>query len=279
MTPKRIILPTKRLLVLSDLHLDKASQSSKAEFLERLKTTDYDAALITGDLSVAASLSGHLAEIAKSSGLPVIFTTGNHDYYGSSFREVDQAIKTVCSEHPNLIALGSGEIIELSRSTCMVGHRGWYDGLAGSGTKTNVENPDRFAIEDFRNLGRTAFFRKINELGEDSAGYFRRVLPLALSCHRQVLLATHVPPFTQGIRYDGKGCVWNRQPFFANQTLGKLIWGISKRISQSSPNRRIHVYAGHTHSASKITLRPNLSMIVAGARPGYPSKGELMTIS
>jgi len=276
MTPKRIILPTKRLLVLSDLHLDKASQTSKDDFLERLKTADYDSALITGDISVAALLSGHLAEIAKACGMrSVIITAGNHDYYGSSFSEVDQTIKAVCAEHPNLIALGGGEIIQLSRSTALVGHRGWFDGLAGSGAKTRVESPDRYMIKDFRNLGRSAFFRKLNELGEDSADYFRRVLPLALSCHRQVLVATHVPPFTQGIRYDGKGCVWNRQPFFANQSLANLIWGISK----SFPNSHIHVRAGHTHSASEIMLRSNLSMNVAGARPGYPSMGELMTFS
>lgn len=275
MTPKRIILPTKRLLVLSDLHLDKASQSSKAEFLERLKATDYDSALITGDISVAASLSGHLAEIVKASGRPVIITTGNHDYYGSSFRVVDQAIKTVCTEHPTLIALGGGEIIELSRTTCLLGHRGWSDGLAGSGANTRVQSPDRYAIEDFRNLSRSAFFRKLKELGEESADYFRRLLPLALSRHRQVLIGTHVPPFTQGIRFDGKGCVWNRQPFFSNQALGNLIWGISKR----HPGREIQVLAAHTHSHAAVTLRPNLSMRIAAARPGYPGHGDLLTIS
>lgn len=275
MTPKRIILPSKRLLVLSDLHLDKASPSSKAEFLKRLKATDYDSVLITGDISVASLLPKHLGEIVQASGRPVIINSGNHDYYGSSFYEVDKAIEAICAEHPNLIALGGGEIIEFSRTTCLVGHRGWYDGLAGSGAKTRVESPDRYAIEDFRNLGRNAFFQKIKDLGQESADYFRRVLPLALSRHRHVLLATHVPPFTQGIRYDGKGCVWNRQPFFTNQTLGKLIWGISKRF----PNRRIQVHAGHSHSAAAVTLRPNLSLSVAGARPGYPSKGELMTIS
>jgi predicted phosphohydrolase len=276
MTPKRIILPTERLLILSDLHLDKASPTSKADFLKRLRNTDYDSALITGDISVAPLLSKHLGEITQACGSrPVIITTGNHDYYGSSFREVDHAIETLCADHTNLTALGDGEIIELSRSACLVGHRGWFDGLAGSGAKTRVESPDRYAIEDFRNLGRNAFFRKLKDLGEESADYFRRVLPLALSRHKHVLLATHFPPFTQGIRYEGKGCVWNRQPYFANQALGNLIWGLSRRFS----NRKIQVQAGHTHSAATVTLRTNLSMRVAGARPGSPSKGELLTIS
>lgn len=275
MTPKRIILLTARLLILSDLHLNKASPSSKADFLKRLRNTDYDSALITGDLSVASLLPKHLGEIVEASGRPVIITTGNHDYYGSSFYEVDKAIEAICVEHPNLIALGGGEIIELSRSTCLLGHRGWYDGLAGSGENTRVQNPDRYAIEDFRNLSRSAFFRKLKELGEESADYFRRLLPLALSRHRQVLIGTHVPPFTQGIRFDGKGCVWNRQPFFSNQALGNLIWGISKR----HPGREIQVLAAHTHSHAAVTLRPNLSMRIAAARPGYPGHGDLLTIS
>lgn len=275
MTPKRIILPTARLLILSDLHLDKASPSSKAEFLEFLRKSNYNTVLITGDISVASMLSNHLEEIAQSCDRPVIITTGNHDYFGSSLREVDAAVKDVCKKHSNLVSLGNGEIIELSRSTALVGHRGWFDGRAGSGAKSRVESPDRYMIEDFRKLGRKAFFEKLNELGQESALYFRRVLPITLSLYQQVLVGTHVPPFTQGLLYDGKGCVWNRQPFFTNQVLGKLIWKISERF----PNRQIQVRAGHTHSAATVMMRPNLSMRVAGARPGYPGKGELLTIS
>jgi predicted phosphohydrolase len=275
MTPKRIILPTERLLIISDLHLDKASLSSKAGFLKRLEATDHNAVLITGDISVASLLPQHLGEIVEASGRPVIITTGNHDYYGSSFHKVDKAIEAIRAKHPNLIALGGGEIIEFSRSTCLVGHRGWYDGLAGSGANTRIQSPDQYAIEDFRNLSRSAFFRKLKELGEESADYFRRLLPLALSRHRQVLLGTHVPPFTQGIRFDGKGCVWNRQPFFSNRALGNLLWGISKRF----PGREIQVLAAHTHSRAAVTLRPNLSMRIAAARPGYPGHGDLLTIS
>lgn len=274
MIPKRIILPTERLLILSDLHLNKTSPTSKAKFFEFLGKSNSDAVLITGDISIASMLSNHLAEIAKASDRPVIISTGNHDYFGSSFREVDEVVKDVCAKHSNLIALGNGEIIEFSRSTALVGHRGWFDGRAGSGVRTRVESPDRYMIEDFHKLGRKAFFEKLNNLGQESAIYFRRVLPLALSHYRQVLVATHVPPFTQGLLYDGKGCVWNRQPFFTNQVLGKLIWKISERF----PNKHIQVHAGHTHSAAKVKLRSNLSMWVAASRPGYPSKGELLTI-
>lgn len=276
MTPRHIILPTNRLLRLTDIHLDKATTSAKSRFLGALRASPCDAVLITGDISVAADLIDHLTEISKACGKrPVIFTTGNHDYFGSSFKEVDQAIASLCARHRNLIALGNGEVIQLSNNTGMVGHPGWYDGQSGAGEQTKVESPDRYQIHDFIDLDRKAFFKKLRLLGQESAKYFRKVLPQALSYYSKVILATHVPPFTQGIRYSQMGCVWNRQPYFANRAAGNLIWGISK----SFPNRRIQIYAGHTHSAASVMMRPNLSMHVAGARPGCPPRGELLTIA
>jgi len=275
MIPRNINLPTKRLLVLSDLHLDKASLTEKRHFFKKLQNYDSDTVLITGDISVAGKLSEHLEEISDACGnRPVIFVTGNHDYYASSFLEVDREIKTLCLKQSNLIALGRGEIVELSKSTALVGHRGWYDGLAGSSSKTRIDCPDRYGIADFKYLSRAAFFRKLEQLGKESAEYFRQLLPYALTKYKNVLLATHVPPFTQGLRYDGKGCVWNKQPYFANRSLGNLIWGISKRF----PDRQIQIYAGHTHSAASVQIRQNISLDVAGAKPGKPSIGKLLII-
>jgi hypothetical protein len=142
-----------------------------------------------------------------------------------------------------------------------------------------VKCPDRHLIDDFRHLDQKSFFQKLNLLGDESADYFRKVLPRALSRYSNVLVGTHVPPYTQGVRYNDKGCVWNRQPFFANRAAGNCIYGISKSFSKSFPNRRIQIYAGHTHSEASVMIRPNLSLRVAGARPGQPGKGELLTVS
>jgi len=276
MTASYSSIPTKKLLWLTDIHLDKTSSKEKYRFLEELRSSSYDAVLITGDISVAADLTNHLTEISEACGnRPVIFTTGNHDYYGSSFEEVNQSLAQLCAKQSNLIALGNGEIIKLSKSTALVGHPGWYDGHAGSGSQSRVESPDHHLIHDFRDLDRKSFFQKLNLLGEESADYFRKVLPQALSQYSCVLVATHVPPFSQGLRYDGKGCVWNRQPFFSNRAVGNLIWGMAK----SFPHRTIQVHAGHTHSAASVTIRPNLLLHVAAARPGYPDIGQLLTIA
>lgn len=46
-------------------------------------------------------------------------------------REVDRSVAELCNRSRNLIQLGQGELIRLSPNTALIGHRGWYDGLAG----------------------------------------------------------------------------------------------------------------------------------------------------
>ena len=265
----------KNLLWLSDIHLDRASDKVRKRFLTSLKTSAYDGVLITGDISTSEFLREHLAEIARACGSrPVLFITGNHDYFGSSFFAVDRLVAYTCKAHSNLIALGGGEVIHLTKNTALVAHRGWFDGVAGAGVTTRVESPDRYQIDDFKTLNRDDYFEALGELGKQSANYFRKVLPLALSRYKNVMLATHVPPFTQAVRYDDKGCVWGRQPYFANTAVGKLIWGLSQHYHEQN----IEVYAGHTHSAASVMLGSNLLVRVAAAKPGKPTLGEILVI-
>ncbi len=276
MTTTTIHLPTKSLLWMSDIHLDKATEATRRQFMNHLQIAPFETVLITGDISTSHCLQDHLTEISKACGSrPIIFTLGNHDYFKSSFAAVDQVVDDVCKRHPNLIALGKGEVIQLSPNTALVGHRGWFDGQAGSGAKTKVESPDRYQILDFQHLDRRGYFKRLAVLGQESSEYFRNVLPVALSRYSKVLLATHVPPFTQAVRYDNKGCLWNRQPYFCNTALGKFLVEFAKHNSK----RRIEVYAGHTHSAVSIKLKSNLFAHVAAATPGHPANGQLLTIS
>jgi len=119
MIPRLINLSIKRLLILSDLHLDKAQASTKEKFLKSLQKSDFDAALVTGDISVAVTLVEHLLEILNACDKrPVIMTTGNHDYFGSSFKDVHHAsiaFRKTSQPYRN----GAGEIIGLSRSTAL----------------------------------------------------------------------------------------------------------------------------------------------------------------
>jgi len=265
----------KELALLSDLHLDRASKEAKSRLWDMLAGIRYDAALITGDISVAAQLQNHLALISRACWpRPVYFMVGNHDYFGASFAKVDRLVSETCNRHHNLIAVGAGEYIHLTEHTAMVAHRGWYDGQGGLGARTLIDTPDRHLIADFRNLSRCAFFAKLKDLGNESARYFRLILPSALRQYGTVLIATHVPPFWQGICHSGGPCDWNRQPYFANISAGNVIASIARKF----PQRRVIVHAGHTHSPVNVRLSGNLEIRVAGSQPGFPTLQRVVQI-
>jgi len=187
---------------------------------------------------------------------------------------VDRLVAQTCKRFPNLIPLGGGEIIPLTPNTALVAHRGWYDGQAGAGTRTWVDTPDRHRIDDLKGLSRPELFTKLKDLGAESARYFRRVLPSALRQYGTVFIATHVPPFWQGIRHGGASCDWNRQPYFSNLAAGNVIASVARYF----PKRRIVVHAGHTHCALHVRLSGNLEIRVAGSQPGFPALQSVVQI-
>jgi predicted phosphohydrolase len=252
-----------------------ADDSAKTRFLDHLRRAHYDALLLTGDISNAKQLVGHLEEISRAcAGRSVFFTLGNHDYFFGTMREVDRSVAELCKRNRNLIQLGQGEIIELSSNTALVGHRGWYDGRAGYGLKTRVTSPDHKWINDFRHLTKRKFFDRMRELGEDSADYFRQVLPEALDRYRKVLVGTHVPPCYQALKFSDHHCRWERQPYYANCSAGEVIIGISRDY----PAGKITVHAGHCHSKARVAISQNLEVQVLAAKTGKPELKEILLI-
>ncbi len=250
-------------------------EDTKSDFLEKLRGVRCDALLITGDISNAKQLVGHLNDISAACGeRPVFFTLGNHDYFFGSMCEVEKSVVELCDRTPNLIPLGQGEVIQLSPDTALVGHRGWYDGRAGDGERTEVVSPDQRWINDFKHLNKRRFFKRMRELGEESANYFRKVLPSALGRYRNVLVATHVPPCYQALKYNGEHCRWERQPFYANCSAGEVLIGLSRVY----PRSKVTVYAGHSHSAIRVGISSRLDVQVAGARTGRPELQEVVSI-
>jgi predicted phosphohydrolase len=256
-----------KLMWLTDLHLDRASEEKQREFFGRLRRENADAVVITGDISDASGLPGHLRELGQTFGSrPVYFLLGNHDFYGSCFSDVDHAVADVCKEQKNLRHLGHGEIIPLGSGAALVGHRGWADGRAGWGSSTEIPNPDKKYIADLCGLSGQAMFGKLAELGRESAKYFRDILPYALQCYGHVFVATHVPPFTWAAFYNGKPCGGTHLPHYANFSAGCVIRGISKSFSKS----RLSVLCGHTHSAANVSASGRVRVIVGQARTQHP---------
>ena len=264
------------LLWLTDLHLDSVCPTRRQRFLGTLRRTAFDAAVITGDISCASRLCEDLTDLGRACAPRLLyFVLGNHDFYDSSFAEVDKAVAAVCRCQFNLKHLGHGEIIPLCDTAGLIGHRGWYDLRAGHGKHSNLFNPDCFGIADLRDRSIQARSNKIVELGKTSAASFRKVLPYALSCYQHVLVATHVPPFVNAAVFSGKQCGPWHLPYYTNVAAGSAIKGIAGRFH----DRRVTVLCGHTHSPVVCRASETVVVRVGRATPGMPRVQQVFDVN
>jgi len=260
-------------LWLGDLHLDRTSGQKREHLFDRIRATESDCLVVSGDISSARYLDEHLRLLASAaSPRPVYFVAGNHEYHGSGMREVQQHLAEICKSVSNLHHLDGNRIIPLGRGVCLMGHGGWADARAGLGHATIIDNPDRHVIRDFDGLNRKQALNKMSELGKQSAGMIRNTLPLALTRYRHVVILTHVPPFPNAVLYNNKPCAPESLPHFSNLSAGLAILGIARAF----PQRRITVLAGHSHSRCARRILSNLSVRVGHARTGTPSLFEIL---
>jgi putative phosphoesterase len=123
-----------KLLCLSDIHIDRNSQSLNRdllpEFITFLNMNDADAVLISGDISTGYQNSIRiLNELSVQVHKKIYFIPGNHDLYAGkeSFWKAYHSLKN----HPCCI---SNEIIPLNSEFVLVGDVGWYDYSLGTPT-------------------------------------------------------------------------------------------------------------------------------------------------
>ena len=258
---------------LTDIHLDRAKREDTERLLGKISKLECDATIITGDISSAPFLVGHLRELAAvCAPRPLYFIAGNHDFHNGSIDSVNRDIASVCRSVKNLHHLRGDEIIPLSQNTALVGHRGWADARAGWGRQTIIGSRDHRSINDFRTLTRAELFAKMESLGREAATAFRRTLPFALSRFRHVVVATHVPPFPDTAYYDNQPCGPTHLPHFSNLSAGMALVGISRNF----PHRRVTVLSGHTHSQAHIRILTNLEARVGGAQTGNPGIQDVL---
>ena len=255
--------PTK-LIWLTDLHLDRAAGEDRTRLLNELSNRDYDAAVITGDIATATSVCDHLESLAAACyPRPVYFVLGNHDFYFAAMSQTYDRVASLSRSVPNLRHLHHTGPISLNRHTALIGHHGWADARCGWGSNTVINSPDHRHIPDFQNLSREERYRKMEILGRQATNAIRIGLLSALRQRKQVVVATHVPPFPSTVHFDGRICGDTHMPHFANISLGAMLIGIAKRNRQ-----RITVLSGHTHSPITDTILANIQAHVGGAWKG-----------
>ena len=263
-----------KLIWLSDLHLEFVAAVNQRILHQEIVSEKPDAILITGDISNARLLEYHLGLLAEFLPYPIYFVLGNHDFYLGDFARVDALVANICTRHSNLIQLGHGEVISLGQDTALIGHPGWADGRAGQGSRSTVRLNDHQYINDLREPYAPRLFATLNRLGDESANYIRTIAPKALKKAKNLIVATHVPPFVEAALYQNKPSGSDYAPHFVNLALGRVILDISR----SHPDKTIKVLCGHTHHRAVYSSAPNLQVEVAGAQYHNPQIAAVLTI-
>lgn len=110
-----------KIQILSDLHFEFQRDGGKG--LVKECKTDADVLVIAGDLDSQATLESSLSLFCAEY-KDVVYVTGNHEYYHSSFEEVDKTVAKALVKNSNLHLLdGSYVIIDGKR---FIGGTMWF---------------------------------------------------------------------------------------------------------------------------------------------------------
>ena len=229
----------KRLLWISDAHLDHLSPRAGRVWFDMIGSSSADMLLLGGDVTVAPLLTDILRKIAGSFGGTVIFVAGNHDYYGGD----TSGIRATLAKIGGVIAFEPGcqtEPLLLEPDVFLCGSGGWGDARAGTATDPVMPLGDETLIAD---LGARKLAIRLGQFGCASARHLLRQLNKIPQTARHVIILTHVPPWPEATWHAGHPTFEAAQARFCWEYGGRTI----RRFAWSRPKIRITVLCGHTH--------------------------------
>jgi predicted MPP superfamily phosphohydrolase len=264
----------KRLVWITDIHLNFASNHHLGSFCRAILDAAPDAVLLGGDIGEAPSVADYLHYLERSLQRPIYFVLGNHDFYQGQISQVQASIVKLCGSSSLLRWLSAEDAIELTPETGLVGHDSWADGRFGKGAQSNVLLNDYLLIREFVGLSHPDRFKKLREMGDASADHFARVLPKALKRFPSVILLTHVPPFRESCWHEGQISDDEALPHFSCKAVGEVL----QREMMARPDNNLTVLCGHTHGGGKVDILPNLHVITGASEYGSPRIQEVISI-
>jgi predicted MPP superfamily phosphohydrolase len=257
----------KRIVWLTDIHLNFLPEAGVQAFLAEVALVQPDAVLIGGDIGEAHNVCDYLDQIGEALAVPIYFVLGNHDFYFGSIRETRRRVAELCGQQPRLHYLSREGVIELTPHVGLVGHDGWADGRLGDYPRSLVVMHDFTLIEELQGLNKLDRWDVLKSLGDEAADHLRGVLPKALKTYRDVVLLTHVPPFREACWHEGRLSDDHWACHFTCQATGQVIL----EVMRLHPDKRLTVLCGHTHGQGESQPRQNLQVITGGAKYGSPA--------
>jgi 3',5'-cyclic-AMP phosphodiesterase len=264
----------KRIAWLTDIHLEFVSIEAALDFIDQIAASSLDVVLIGGDTGTVRNLGFFLRAFNERIGRPIFFVLGNHDFYHGSLEQIHTLAEEISESSQWLRWLTTQGIVEITNSTCLLGHDSWADGRLGNGSNSQVELNDYSLIKEFVGLPRQERYRKMGDLGDIAAKHIRLWLPLACASYQNILLLTHVPPFREACWHEGSISDDEFLPHFTCKTAGDTL----RAIMHQNPNADLTVLCGHTHGHGEVDILPNLHVKTGGAEYGQPKIQEMMII-
>ncbi len=269
---------------MTDIHLNflkhKQLEDFYNEMCERVNSANADYVFLTGDIgeskdfeNIISNLNARLAKACK-----ILFVLGNHDYYGGGVEDVRKkaddinGVTYLTWRHP--IIHGK---IDSSNKVMICGIDGFADGRHGSFAKSTVLMNDHVLIRDFSlatymGNGRNGLIKKMQELADSDAKLLDSKLSEHLDNISHVIVLTHIPPFPEVSKYQGKVAGEEFLPFYTSKATGDVL--MSHAIA--NPSIQYLVLCGHSHHESHFQPLPNLNVYCGKSEYGKPHVQEMV---
>lgn len=246
-----------QVLWLTDTHFNYKRTHSTKELGILLQAYNADGVVLTGDISEGPTLVQHLCEFSEGIDIPVYFVTGNHDYYFSSFNATDAIIQNLSVK--NLYPLRYLSPIILGKAS-LIGTGGWYDARY-SGTPWSLMMQDFFDIEDL--VPGKDDYKIRSRISQERADILASELLQQLKSvkTKDIIIATHVPPYDGAAWYRGAISDPSFLPWFTDMACGKVI----DSFAQDNPDKRIKIICGHCHSNGIFQRSSNIKVYTGKA--------------
>jgi Icc-related predicted phosphoesterase len=135
-----------RIQVVSDLHLEFHPDAGQG-LLSSMNFQECDALVVAGDLCDAKTIAPSFDLLCSACPKPIIYVPGNHEYYGSSFAEVDKLLASAEQAHPRLSVLNNK--IATVAGHRIIGTTLWFPDRPDNPKYENILNDFRL-IRDFK---------------------------------------------------------------------------------------------------------------------------------
>jgi len=261
---------------LSDIHLDFLDKVRRRAFYQTIIDAEVDGVVISGDICNSSHLTEHLTEMVKAVKVPVWFTLGNHDYYGSTVKATRKKVEALCKKQPLLKWLHKEGVIALSEEIGLIGVDSWADGRAGHYWESNVELADHRLIGDLKGLDAAGRLKVIQRFANEAEEILGRSLDSALTQFKTVFVVSHVPMFYEACLGPDRrvsGPLW--MPHYVWHQGGIAIGD----VLQNNAHGHVIVLSGHTHSDIRLRIDDRISIWVASAEYDNPVIADVIDLS